>query len=514
LAAKEIEPLTGLRGLAAIGVMATHLCVSLNLPMNFVIAHGTWGLCVFFVLSGFIIGHVYDREFSRSVEAASTMRYLGLRLAKIYPVHLFMLIAWVGFLVPNFMWPEVAWNDSTSFALNLLLVQGWGFLPDFTWNIVSWSISVEWACYLLFPMLPWLLSRRSTSALILIAAAIGAAVYSDAAVKLIGMLSRTGPGLTLAAGKQLSHYALMFLFGYVAFLLNARIPSIRLVLVWDLLIAAVLVAVWGAAERPDLDQWIPIASAVVIVCLAQPCRAFCGFLLSNPIAKYLGEISYCIYMCHVFVHAVLANLWETAVPQSAPSLGTDIAITLVFAAALYHGIEQPARRVIRGIVLGADRAALLKAALPDFLIERPRAVQPAPVYARSRQPRVFPVARVERQRLGQNRPASKRNPGAALPARNLNPDFASKPGKFDLPGFCAQSGYGPLIERKPAVETPTGSGPAPGAAPDGGTRPESWNSPQFRLGSWANDIKRAYIMKSEPPVSRNANARRSKTSAE
>lgn len=343
---QDFKSLTGLRGVAALGVMTTHFFFALDLRTHFITGRGFYGMFLFFVLSGFILGHVHDRDFASRFSPRTALWFLGLRLAKIYPLHALLTVLWPILLVPNVIWPTVPQNNGLSFGMNLLLVQAWGFLPDYTWNIVSWSISVEWFCYLVFPLLPLLVSRRSLPTLFGLVVALQVAIYSDAPARLLGALTGTGPDIRLAAGKQVIHYFQIFLLGYVSFLVSRKFANVTVPRrCWDALVLLVIVAIWAAARRHDLGQWIPLASALVIFGLAQGAPVF-GALLGHPIMRYLGEISYCIYLCHVMTNAIY-KWYCYEVIHVKPSFWIDVIFAIAVSSLAYHLIETPARLALR-----------------------------------------------------------------------------------------------------------------------------------------------------------------------
>ena len=155
-----IVALTSLRGYLALWVVLFHyrhdvvrLCPStmVLLPL---MQWGHMAVPAFFMLSGFVLAYNYADRFPR-LGRPEVIRFLCLRLARIYPVHLFTLLVvaamvWVSGRVgyPLTDMPYTARN----FVLNLFLVQTW--TPNFTmdWNYPSWSISSEWFAYLIFPL--------------------------------------------------------------------------------------------------------------------------------------------------------------------------------------------------------------------------------------------------------------------------------------------------------------------------------------------------------------------------
>jgi peptidoglycan/LPS O-acetylase OafA/YrhL len=111
-----------------------------------------WGVDVFFVLSGFVLSYVYEASFIQKVASAGYLHYLGVRLARIYPLHLltmaaafaiYALSATIGRgTVPA---GHFGLYDA---MMNLTLLHAWGTTKVLSWNDVSWSISAEWFAYL------------------------------------------------------------------------------------------------------------------------------------------------------------------------------------------------------------------------------------------------------------------------------------------------------------------------------------------------------------------------------
>ena len=125
----------------------------------------------FFVLSGFVMCHVYGKWFSNSVDGFSFKKFTLARFARVYPLHFFTLF----YLVDLRLWFVTAGGtDADPFNLasftwssiptNLLLIQSMNVHNWFTWNNAAWSISTEWWMYMLFPFLVAPFMRLSAAA--------------------------------------------------------------------------------------------------------------------------------------------------------------------------------------------------------------------------------------------------------------------------------------------------------------------------------------------------------------
>ena len=137
----EISALTSLRGVAALTVLIFHVIPGFR---------GYLAVDLFFLLSGFVLTHVYHEI---ELTWQSYFSFSKARLARIYPVHLMMLVVLLPMLDtrPDF--------SSGGLLSSLLFMQSpW---HSICWNYASWSISAEWHSYLLFPIL--ILNYRTRS---------------------------------------------------------------------------------------------------------------------------------------------------------------------------------------------------------------------------------------------------------------------------------------------------------------------------------------------------------------
>ena len=102
---------------------------------------------LFFLLSGFVMAHVYGRELAAN-RKAHWRRFALARFARLYPLFAIATAALVA-LVALCHAPEDEFPFSgRSLALEALMLQQWG--SGLSWDYPSWSISTEAEAYTFF----------------------------------------------------------------------------------------------------------------------------------------------------------------------------------------------------------------------------------------------------------------------------------------------------------------------------------------------------------------------------
>jgi peptidoglycan/LPS O-acetylase OafA/YrhL len=351
----EIRPLVGVRAFAAAWVLVFH-AGHLGLWDAFPSAAATrvipqaggsgyLGVDLFFLLSGFILTWTYAASFER-VTFRGWSRYVGIRLARIYPVHVAVLLVLGGVVAGGAAgWWVSPWGGDgfggREFLLHLALVHSWGFGAWLSWNQPAWSISAEWLAYLVFPFLCAPLTRLRSVVVLLLAALAALAFVALVAPLFAPGVNLNAPhltGLVRVAGEFVAGCCLCRAFVALA---GRGVP-------WGALsvIAAGGVAALAATGRAD--PWaLPLFGLLVIALAAS--RGPVAAWLASPVVVLGGRISYATYL----VHWPLLELLGHAPPADAP-----LAARLTWSAAAFVGpvlvawaawrwIEEPGRRTIR-----------------------------------------------------------------------------------------------------------------------------------------------------------------------
>src|SRR4030095_14906992 len=156
--------LTPMRGIAALLTVIFHIDLFMG---NALVHPGDSSILnrmylmvdFFFILSGFIMSHVYGNRFISRVKSGDFKKFTIARFSRVYPLHfatllftIFILFLFGTLGVPKNPILQVD-NNAYSVVTNLLLLHSMNFDKWFTWVHASWSISTEWWAYMIFPFL-------------------------------------------------------------------------------------------------------------------------------------------------------------------------------------------------------------------------------------------------------------------------------------------------------------------------------------------------------------------------
>ena len=152
---KYLSNLTPLRGIAALWVVVFHfseiVAKFVSTRYSLLLTKGYLMVDLFFILSGFIMIHVYRKKFQSGVSVKNFREFIVARFARVYPLHFFTLMILILLVALSGGWNIV--QDPKAISTNLLLIHSFGIHKIFTWNVPSWSISAEWWAYMVFPII-------------------------------------------------------------------------------------------------------------------------------------------------------------------------------------------------------------------------------------------------------------------------------------------------------------------------------------------------------------------------
>jgi peptidoglycan/LPS O-acetylase OafA/YrhL len=372
----HVLPLDSIRGIAATSVVIHHLLLMPTFLVAF--PHNAWINCsffrsawllvdLFFVLSGMVMALSYiENDFTRF----SLREFMIRRLARVYPLHIVMLLAnlvfrllriglvMAGVMVASPTVFEV--NNAYSFGLNVLLLHSMGFIDYLSWNAPSWSISVEFYTYFVFGLIVLFALRMGSLSWFYVLSgliAVGSLVF------IIFVLEKRS--LELQTDFGLLRCFVGFFLGVLMVKIVDRLrakpgPAVQGVLQFVAMIASV-VLVSLAETNPAATFLAPVMFAIFLgSLLAFPDALLMPRILVAKPLIWLGRRSYSIYMVHALVVllaeyfvrgvgagriAALDSIWA-GLPATL-NLVVSLAAVLAVSHLTYLYVEIPGGRLLR-----------------------------------------------------------------------------------------------------------------------------------------------------------------------
>ena len=375
--------LTSLRGVAALLTVIFHVDLMLGDSAGGLLRITHSGIInrlylmvdFFFILSGFIMVHVYGTGFSRGVTGSTFKRFTLARFARVYPLHfatliyaivLFAVAAILGLPTLPVMQVE---NSGYSIVTNLLLLQSMNLHHWFTWVHASWSISTEWWMYMLFPFLVVPFSQLSGRGRAVVAA-LAFAGYVGIMYFVIPIVSVPASMPFLKVNPADLSINVAYQYGilrcFCGFVLGMAVYG-AYARQWGRTWLANGYTLLGLVGCEALCLHLSAPDAITVMCdpLILLSAAYgsprANTVLGSRIMRTIGDWSFSIYLTHqplLFtyyeVQAWLAR-GQPVVVSSAPPTGmlygwgvaaVVIGAALVVSAGSYHLVEVPARRRI------------------------------------------------------------------------------------------------------------------------------------------------------------------------
>jgi peptidoglycan/LPS O-acetylase OafA/YrhL len=327
-----------LRAFAVTAVVATH---TLGPWAN----TGTTGVLLFFVISGFLItGILLDTRSAAEESGESRIRVLrsfyARRALRIFPLYYLTLAFGMALNVPPLR---------ENFGWNFLFLSNWRIALDRDWGVVPhiWSLAVEEQFYLVWPLIVLFAPRRAVPWVI--GGMIAAAPVTRAALSTFTDIWVDAPALiTPGTFDSLGLGALL------ALLWRTSRNTDRIV-AW---LGAIAIAVFALDFSGRWVPWIADFGSVTQIrwpllfawCLHRAARGVngpVGILLRWRPVRFVGTISYAIYLFHLFVIPTAEFVQNRiAFDLHVPDRGFArfflvFAVSIVLAAASWKFLERP-----------------------------------------------------------------------------------------------------------------------------------------------------------------------------
>jgi peptidoglycan/LPS O-acetylase OafA/YrhL len=348
----EFPILNAARAAAALWVMVAHV-TRIGAKPVFLLSQGYLAVECFIFISGFLMMLLLARE--RSLNLSSALRFYTRRFFRIAPSFYLALALYVifrGFYIENLaqcadafgsvaaipgLSADVGW---TSVLWNVLFVHG--FWPNEATKIFgpAWSLSLEMQFYLVAPIWAWFLRRRPYLAIGTFFAVNAIAnvlwsVYYDE-----GLLAK------FPFPSFLPNRLFLFCWGGACCLFVVERTGRHRNLFALASVGAAILLPWKSL----LVCSVLVGTTLFAVLSPGVFRRWGGRIAESRVVTWLAELSYGVYLYHVFCMAIASwllihlGILSRQQPLALPAYFTAVvAITLLVSAAIYFCLEKPAR---------------------------------------------------------------------------------------------------------------------------------------------------------------------------
>lgn len=393
----EIPAIDGLRALAALSVVGYHVLVlsqghvslgpvDVHIGLNYLQV----GVHLFFVLSGFLLFQPYARAMLQDRPWPSPLRFYLRRALRILPAYWVCLAVLVVVITLFGLHGDLAVADPGSVVAHLALLHD--EFPRYANDIEGpfWTLTLEWQFYLLLPLIAAGLARlvgttRSAARLVwgllgMIALALAlrevaavaqvtlspVAAAADAG-SLDGQLAQTGLSIvfviTGAQGKFLEVFGLGMLCSTLYVMWSGR-PSLRarlspalmlcglalacVLAPWLMQVQIALARPWYSTMRPTAVETVAGPFLLGLDCSLLVLGVVLGgsrlrAIFEQPVTRFLGVISYSIYLWHLPL-LLLAGVWLSWATPGVRAVGLILAVlvlVLPVSYLSYQVVERP-----------------------------------------------------------------------------------------------------------------------------------------------------------------------------
>ena len=354
--------LTGIRAIACVWVILIHFeepLVALTpctQSCSTALTPGYLGVDMFFALSGFVICYNYIDRLGHPTRDA-LRRYLVLRVARIYPVHLVTVLAVIGLYVAGSA-VGITINDPSLYSpTNIIMNLGMlhQIRPAVPLNVPAWSIGVEFGAYLLFPLLAMLLVRTRSSRVVA-PLLVGAFVVGCLVMHVIVNQPEL-PAYTWAWARAV----IAFTLGSLLYVLWTQFGSRRRGAAWDAVAVLGLVVLTLSVQLHSGDTLMYIIPLTYLgLCLLVIGAAGS----SGPVYRLLswkpmvtgGLLSFSLYMTHFQLATVLGKVLDYDEVATYNPVVKAVMLCAIAAAVyalgwlMFHLVEEPGRKLVRRVL--------------------------------------------------------------------------------------------------------------------------------------------------------------------
>jgi peptidoglycan/LPS O-acetylase OafA/YrhL len=337
----HIDQLDGLRGLAVLLVLMGHAANPfLNIPFcqDVLNRYSFLGVQIFFVLSGFLITGILLKAKGRERYFSTFLMRRGLRIYPLYYAVLFFVM-----ISPSIHKHGVHWWPYLLYVSNLFVK---GIQPAPLKAV--WSLAVEEQFYLVWPIVVWAFSRKQIERVCI------GLVVGSILLRLTGhiqfhntllQLDALGAGAWIACRRDL--------------LTKLRRYARPVACFMPLGYAAI-----HSYELNAVTQTVEVITSAALLIVILDSRSYVAKLLKFQPLRYVGKVSYGIYLLHAMVFGIFTKLsfypammMGTSIPKFFALMVIESAAVVMVASASYYLLERPFLMLKERFTVGAKRSA-------------------------------------------------------------------------------------------------------------------------------------------------------------
>jgi peptidoglycan/LPS O-acetylase OafA/YrhL len=362
-----IHSLTSLRFVAAAWVVVFHFKEYFKgtaLDTSPFANYGFLGVDFFFVLSGFVLAHVYLPKLRAG--RFDYWNFLVRRVGRVYPLHVLTLAVTLALSiiaakagVSYTRWDLGAWmtlpkgDILRGLFTHLTMIHAWGSTKGLLFNLPSWSISAEWFAYLLFPVFALFMRPLLRWPGVLLAVSVALLLLLNTGMVLTAKTELLRATWNFGAVRIVPEFAIgiaLYRFGE----LYSLGPKGALA-GFAAALAGLLAAMWLGAPYV-----IVVLLLAAIVALSADAERHGGLrAMQRPFPVLLGEISYSVYLWHfplgvLAFDALLAGRGNGSALAGLGLIGAVLGGVTFVSWVSYRLVEIPARKAI---IAAGDRLA-------------------------------------------------------------------------------------------------------------------------------------------------------------
>lgn len=345
----RIHYLDSMRGIAAIMVVfyhfiSWHYANDIKFKLSAFVFNGSDAVSFFFVLSGLVL----TLGLKKNIQDLNIWKYTYKRVFRLYPAYIVtVLINYIYWNRNNFnlgLIKDMLWNNSQNLWQELLMLRA-----NHNFYVPGWTLENEMALSLLMPFL--VLAAVNNIKWLYFIALLGFIMPSQISIFIFHFSIGTIIGMKFDQIKNFDFKnSIWFKYRYLILLLTIFFFSIRHI---------ERISTFGPYYykvmeylRIDIFHYTGLASAIILIFVINNINT--QNFLNKRIFRFLGDISYSVYLCHWFVVVLIMNNWQTYLSYF-PNfylgffslLVICLSITIFMSYLLYKYVELPFIRIAR-----------------------------------------------------------------------------------------------------------------------------------------------------------------------